>query len=66
MEAALVSRGLMMAVNLRTPPKGLLHHFDRSSQYASHAYQALLKQHGMECTMSPRGNCWGKHRLNTF
>ncbi|WP_373565920.1 DDE-type integrase/transposase/recombinase, partial [Microbulbifer okhotskensis] len=31
MEAALVSRALLMAVNLRTPPKGLLHHSDRGS-----------------------------------
>jgi transposase InsO family protein len=32
---ALVIRALMMAVNLRKPPAGLLHHSDRGSQYAS-------------------------------
>ncbi|MFA0813027.1 IS3 family transposase [Microbulbifer epialgicus] len=58
MEMALVSRALMMAVNLRTLPKGLLHHSDRGSQYASDAYQVLLKQHGMMRSMSRRGNCW--------
>jgi len=58
METALVSRALMMAINLRNPPKGLLHHSDRGSQYASHACQALLRQHGMVCLMSRKGNCW--------
>ncbi|MFA0813648.1 IS3 family transposase, partial [Microbulbifer epialgicus] len=66
METALVSRALMMAVNLRTPPKGLLHHSDRGSQYASHAYQALLKQHGMVCSMSRRGNCWDNAPTERF
>jgi len=58
MKKALVIRALMMAINLRKPPPGLIHHSDRGSQYASHAYQALLKQHGMICSMSRKGNCW--------
>jgi len=37
MKKALVIRALMMAVNLRRPPPGLIHHTDRGSQYASHA-----------------------------
>ena len=45
-------RALMMAVNLRKPPPGLIHHSDRGSQYASHDYQKLLKQHGMICKNS--------------
>jgi len=60
MKKALVIRALLMAINLRQPP-GLLHHSDRGSQYASHAYQALLKQHGMICSMSRKGmprNIW--------
>ena len=58
METSLVSRALMMAINLRHPPEGLLHHSDRGSQYASHAYQTLLRQQGMMCSMSRKGNCW--------
>jgi len=58
MKKALVIRALMMAVNLRKPPPGLIHHSDRGSQYASHAYQALLKQYGMIGSMSRKGNCW--------
>ena len=58
MKKALVIRALMMAINLRKPPPGLIHHSDRGSQYASHAYQALLKQHDMIASMSRKGNCW--------
>ena len=64
MKKALVIRALMMAVNLRKPPPGLIHHSDRGSQYASHAYQGLLKQHGMICSMSRKGNCWECQRAN--
>jgi putative transposase len=55
MKKALVIRALLMAINLRQPPPGLLHHSDRGSQYASHAYQALLKQNGMVSSMSRKG-----------
>ena len=58
MATALATRALMMAINLRNPAPGLLHHSDRGSQYASHAYRQLLGQHGMGCSMSRKGNCW--------
>ena len=66
MDKALVIRALMMAINLRTPPAGLIHHSDRGSQYASHAYQLLLKQHGMICSMSRKGNCWDNSPVERF
>ena len=66
MHKALVIRALMMAVNLRHPPAGLIHHSDRGSQYASHAYQKLLKQHGMICSMSRKGNCWDNAPVERF
>ena len=56
----------MMAVNLRKPPPGLIHHSDRGSQYASHAYQALLKKHGMIGSMSRKGNCWDNASVERF
>ena len=31
---------------------------DRGSQYASHAYQALLQRYQMQGSMSRPGNCW--------
>lgn len=66
MKKALVIRALMMAINLRRPPAGLIHHSDRGSQYASHAYQALLKQHGIMCSMSRKGNCWDNAPVERF
>ena len=66
MNKALVIRSLMMAINLRRPPPGLLHHSDRGSQYASHVYQKLLKQHGMIPSMSRKGNCWDNAPVERF
>ena len=58
MHTELVSRALLMAIGQRQPAPGLLLHSDRGSQYASHEYQNLLKQHGIICSMSRKGNCW--------
>lgn len=37
---------------------GLIHHLDRGSQSASHAFHGKLKGYGMICSMSRKGNCW--------
>ena len=66
MKKALVIRALMMAVKLRKPGSGLIHHSDRGSQYASHDYQKLLKQHKMLCSMSRKGNCWDNAPVERF
>jgi putative transposase len=66
MKQALVVRALMMAINLRQPPHGLLHHSDRGSQYASYAYRRLLNQHGMIASMSRKGNCWDNAPVECF
>lgn len=66
MTRSLVIRALMMAINLRNPSPGLIHHSDRGSQYAAHAYQALLKQHGIICSMSRKGNCWDNAPVERF
>ena len=59
MHKSLVIRALVMAISLRKPPPGLIHHSDRGSQYCSKSYQALLKQHGMICSMSRKGQLLG-------
>jgi len=41
-----------MAWFRRRPERGLIHHSDRGSQYASQAYQAKLAHYGMRCSMS--------------
>lgn len=66
MTTALVTRALTMAINLRNPPTGLMHHSDRGSQYASKAYQQLLCQNGMVCSMSRKGNCWDNAPTERF
>lgn len=66
MKTSLVTRALMMAVNLRKPPAGLIHHSDRGSQYASLQYQQLLRQFGMVGSMSRKGNCWDNAPVERF
>lgn len=66
MNTALVMRALIMAIALRSPPKGLIHHSDRGAQYTSYAYQQLLAQSGMICSMSRKGNCWDNAPTERF
>lgn len=58
MKADIVTDALTMAWFRRKPTTGLIHHSDRGSQYASHAFQDKLKEYGMLCSMSRKGNCW--------
>ena len=66
MKTDLVINALTMAVWRRQPSKGLLHHSDHGSQYASHIYQDELKKHGMICSMSRKGNCWDNAVVERF
>ena len=66
MHTELISRALLMAIGNRQPTAGLLLHSDRGSQYASHEYQNLLKQHGIICSMSRKGNCWDNAVMERF
>jgi putative transposase len=56
-DTQLVRDALEMALGRRQPGAGLLHHSDRGSQYASHAYRSLLAEHGIACSMSGKGEC---------
>jgi len=62
----LVSQSLLCAITTRKPEKGLLHHSDRGSQYCSHEYQSLLRQFGLEASMSGRGNCFDNAPMESF
>lgn len=66
LERSLVIAALTMAIKMRQPPPGLLHHSDRGSQYASDDYQALLTQHHMCCSMSRTGNCYDNAPMESF
>ncbi len=58
MKRDLAIRALNMAIALRQPPPGRIHHTDRGSQYCSHDYQKILRQHGFQVSMSGKGNCY--------
>jgi putative transposase len=66
MKTALVKEALSMAYWRRKPPKGLIHHSDRGSQYASYEYQQLLGSFGMLCSMSRKGDCWDNAVAESF
>ena len=66
MTADIVIDALTMAWFRRKPAPGLIHHSDRGSQYASHAFQARLKEYGMVCSMSRKGNCWDNAPTESF
>jgi transposase InsO family protein len=62
----LVLNALDMALQGRQPPRGLLHHSDRGSQYASTDYQQALATRGIQCSMSRKGNCWDNAVVESF
>lgn len=62
----LVLDAFRTAISRRLPSPGLVHHSDRGSQYASHAYQQVLAQHGVICSMSRSGNCWDNAVIESF
>ena len=50
MKRDLAIRALKMAVALRSPPRGCIFHSDRGSQYCSHDYQKILREHGFKAS----------------
>lgn len=53
----LVLDALLMAVWRRSPIGKVLIHSDQGSQYTSRDWSDFLKEHGLEGSMSRRGNC---------
>lgn len=66
MTVDLVSRALIRACNLREPPKGLVFHSDRGSQYTSKHYQNLLESYGIRSSMGDVGACWDNAVVERF
>lgn len=66
MRTDLVLGALTMAVGQRLPEPGLLAHSDRGSQHTSSGHQSALRSHGIECSMSGRGNCWDNAVVESF
>lgn len=65
-DSALVCDAMKMAITHRCPGPDLIHHSDRGVQYASDDFQRLLDRHGIECSMSRKGNCWDNASKESF
>ncbi len=65
-DTALALEALRSAVRARQPARGLLHHSDRGSPYASDAYRAELAAHGIARSMSRSGDCWDNAVAESF
>ena len=66
MTQSLVDSALIKAVNLRQPPKGLVFHSDRDSQYTSKRFCFLLKNYGLRSSMGDVGACWDNAVVERF
>jgi len=66
MTVQLVCDALKMALWRRHMPTNAIVHSDRGSQYCSGAYQKLLDEHGLICSMSGKGNCYDNACAESF
>jgi len=66
MRVELPLAALEMAVARRRPPRGLIHHSDRGSQYTSGDYQQALTDAGILASMGRVGTCWDNALAESF
>ena len=66
LEAKLTVAALEMALSRRSVKAGLVHHSDRGVQYAAADYTGLLDQHGIQISMSRKGNPYDNARTESF
>lgn len=66
LQKQLVEDALTMAVGRRQLSEELTHHSDQGSQYTSHDFMALLKQHNIQISMSGVGNCYDNAMMESF
>ena len=66
LEDELTLTALRMAITRRVVRPGLVHHSDRGSQYASNDYTDLLKEHGIDISMSRKANPWDNAACESF
>jgi putative transposase len=57
---------LRLAIEIRKPLPGLVHHSDRGLQYAARLYMALLQAHGIIPSMSRPGNPYDNAFCESF
>ena len=66
MTTDLIYKAMVKAYNLRQPPKGLVFHSDRGSQYTSKRYRKLLASYGIRASMGDVGACWDNAVVERF
>jgi len=66
MDTLLVENALHMALQVRQPAAGFLHHSDQGSQYTSQAYCQCLRQAQAQLSMSGAGNCYDNAVVESF
>jgi transposase InsO family protein len=57
---------LKMAIRQRRPAPGLIHHSDQGTQYTDRAYQAMLKEHGIQASMNGAGSWYDNAPMESF
>lgn len=56
----------MLGVSRRGIQKELLHHSDQGSRYTSESFQRMLKDLGIKCSLSRRGECHDNAVMESF
>ncbi len=64
-DTELTLSALQMAINKQKPPKGLIHHSDRGSNYTATDYRRKLSP-DIKISMSRKGNCWDNAVAESF
>jgi putative transposase len=66
LDVSLTIGALQMALRGRTVLPGLVHHSDRGVQYANYAYTQMLKDQGIDISMSRKANPWDNAACESF
>lgn len=66
MQTELVIDCLTMAITNRQPPKSLIHHSDRGSQYTSYRFQNKLAANHIQPSFTGDGACLDNARIESF
>ena len=66
MTSKLVIDALQTALWNRGMPKNVIVHSDRGSQYCSAAYQDLMRENKLICSMSKRGDCYDNAAMESW